>query len=507
MSSIYLPVVKRSYTKRLIALGLIITLGFSAICGSILWDSRKRDREEAQHSAANVIAAISSEISRNLELYDLSLQAVVDGLKLPELRYISPKLRQLLLFDRAATAKDMGSIFVLDTKGNVVIDSRSLTPRAANHAQSDYFKVQAHAASTGPYVSRPWVASNGEYLIAISRRLSNPDGTFSGVVVGTLRLSYFHDMFRKLRLRDGDSMVIIREDGVVVMRSPFEIEMIGRDLSDSPIFKQVAAHESGSFEDTARIDGVERMYVYQRVGKHPLIVTYGASLESIFAGWRDEAWRIGSLMLVLCATNIALVIFLTRTLKRRSEAEFQLAVMATTDALTGLYNRRRLDEVMDLEWRRAMRIQSPVAILMIDVDNFKAYNDQFGHQAGDAALVAVAHCIKGSTRRVTDISARYGGEEFAVLMPGTSLTDAFELAEKIRASVMALRDDQQGPPDSTPTISIGVAAIVPRQGLQPRDLVKAADKALYEAKSKGRNWTAAAVPFTVVKSENIPTAA
>jgi hypothetical protein len=114
LPSNYLPVCKRTYAKRLIALGLSITLGFSAICGSVLWGSRNRDREQARQSAANVIATISSEIDRNLELYDLSLQAVGDGIKLPESSRISPELRQLLLFDRAATAKDMGSIFVLD---------------------------------------------------------------------------------------------------------------------------------------------------------------------------------------------------------------------------------------------------------------------------------------------------------------------------------------------------------------------------------------------------------
>jgi diguanylate cyclase (GGDEF)-like protein len=501
LPSNYLPVCKRTYAKRLITLGLTITLGFSAISVSVLWESRDRDREHARQSAANLTATISSEIARNLELYDLSLQAVVDGMKLPDLSRISPELRQLLLFDRAATAKDMGSIFVLDKSGTVIIDSRTLTPRADNHAQSEYFKVQAQITSAGPYVSKPWIAPNGEYLIAISRRLSNPDGTFSGAVVGTLRLSYFHDIFRKLKLSDRDVLALIREDGTFVMRSPFEIGMIGRDVSRSQLFQKVADYPSGSFEDTSIIDGVERMYVFQRVGKTPLIVSYGLSLETIYADWRQEAWRIGLLMLALCATNIALVVFLARALKRRSEAEYQLAIAATTDGLTGLCNRRRLDEMLDIEWRRALRTQSPVALLMIDVDKFKTFNDQFGHQAGDAALAAIARCIESNTRRATDISARYGGEEFAVVLPGMSIADAFDLAEQIRAGLLALGADQQGRPDSTPTVSIGVASTVPRQGLQPRDLIKAADTALYEAKTKGRNRTEPSSAVRLVDTE------
>jgi diguanylate cyclase (GGDEF)-like protein len=442
---------QHTYTKRLVAGGLAITLGFSAICGFVLWKSRDRDREEARQSAANLIATISSEIDRNLELYDLSLQAVVDGMKLPELSQINPELRQLVLFDRAATAKDMGSIFVLDKNGNVIMDSRTLTPQAGNHAQSDYFKAQATAENSRPYVSHPWVAPNGEYLIAISRRLSNPDGSFSGVVVGTLRLSYFHDMFRKLKLSEQDSLTLVRDDGTVIMRSPFEIEMIGRDLSRSPVFQRTAENSSGSFGRTSTIDGVERMYVFQRVGGHPLNVTYGLSLDAIYAGWRQEASLIGLLMLALCATNIALIIFLARALKRRSETEQRLAIMATTDALTGLCNRRRLDEMLDIEWRRSLRTQSSVALLMIDADQFKTFNDTFGHQAGDDALAAIAHCIESNTQRGADISARYGGEEFAVLLPGASLAKAFDLAEQIRASVLALRAEQHGRPDSTPT--------------------------------------------------------
>ena len=209
----------------------------------------------------------------------------------------------------------------------------------------------------------------------------------------------------------------------------------------------------------------------------------------MYSNWWQKATLIGVLMLVLCGINFALVVFLTRALKLRSDAEQQLSIMATTDGLTGLCNRRRLDEIFELEWRRALRSQTPVALLMIDADHFKAYNDNFGHQAGDIALKAIAHCIASIARRASDIGARYGGEEFAVLLPDTSAAEAVQLAEQIRKSVIILRDDQQGRPDSTPTVSIGAASMMPRQGLQPRDLIKAADTALYAAKSNGRNRT------------------
>ena len=500
MLSRHLPAPKHSYAKRLIALGLTVTVGFSAIFAIVLWESRASDREQARQAAANVIATISSDIERNLELYDLSLQAVVDGLKLPGLSRLSPELRQLMLYDRAATAKDMGSIFVLDKNGTVILNSRTLTPRPENYAKSDFFIGQERNPHGGLYVSRPWADSSGEYFIAISRRLSNADGSFTGVVAGTLRLDYFRGLFGKLKVGDHDALTLVRADGTLVMRSPDAT--IGRNLAATPIFQKIAAYPFGSFEYTAGIDGVERLYVYQEVGEYPLIMIYGVSLDSIYAGWMQKTWRTGLIMLALCAINFALIVFLANALKRRSEAEHLLAITATTDGLTGLCNRRRFDEILDVEWRRAMRTQTPVALLMIDADNFKAYNDHFGHQAGDAALAAVAHCIQSNAKRVSDISARYGGEEFAILLPDTALADAVSIAETIRECVLSLRADQHGRPDSTPTISIGAASLVPRQGLQPRDIVKAADIALYQAKNSGRNRTMPAVPPGLVRARD-----
>jgi diguanylate cyclase (GGDEF)-like protein len=498
LSSQHLPAHKQSYSKRLIALGLTITIGFFTIFGIVLGDSRHRELDQARQAAANVVATIGSDIERNLELYDLSLQAVVDGMKLTSLSRLGPELRQLVLFDRAATAKDMGSIFVLDKNGVVILDSRVLTPQPENHSRSDYFIVHEESANAGLYVSSPWEDSNGEEFIAISRRLSNADGSFSGAVVGTLHLTYFRNLFDKVSLGDRDILLLVRQDGTIVMRTPFSQSMIGRNLAASQIFRRIVSNPAASFEDTARLDGVTRLYVSRSVGEYPLFITYGLSLNAVYAGWYQKVWRIGLLMFVLCATNIALIAFLAGALKRRAEAEHLLAVTATTDALTGLCNRRRLDEILDLEWRRAMRSQIPIALLMIDADNFKAYNDQFGHQAGDAALAAIAHCIQSNTRRASDISARYGGEEFSVLLPDTSLAGAITIAERIRASVLSLRADQQGRPDSTPTVSIGAASLVPRQGLEPRDVIKAADAALYQAKNNGRNRTEPALKIGLI---------
>jgi len=117
-------------------------------------------------------------------------------MKLPDINRISRELRQVVLFDRAATAKDMGSILVLDRLGRVVMDSRSLVPAEANYAGHDFFQVYATRSDAGLFISRPWVAHDGQYLIGLSRRITNDDGSFGGVVAGSMRVSYFHSLFK-----------------------------------------------------------------------------------------------------------------------------------------------------------------------------------------------------------------------------------------------------------------------------------------------------------------------
>lgn len=486
---------------RLIAVGLAVTLGFSAVFGAILWDMARRDRDKALDAAANLVATIANDISRNIQLYDLSLQAVIDGLKLPDINKVDPELRRLILFDRAATAKDLGAILVFDKNGDVVIDSRAGEVDAVNHANKDFFKVHQERADLGLYISRPWVSARGRYLISFSRRISNPDGSFAGVVAGTMRLSYFHDLFRKMKFGPRDVLTLVHENGTILMRAPFAVESIGTHLSNSVVLRHARSLAAGWLQTVSIVDGVKRIYVFQRIDEQPLLLVNGLSVETVYEGWWQEALLIGSLTLALCALNVALIVSLARELRRRSQAEHELAVIATTDSLTGLCNRRRLDEVMASEWLRSRRAQMPIALLMIDVDCFKPYNDEHGHQAGDRALAEIAGCIAKSASRPADLCARYGGEEFAVLLPGESAEGAFEIAERIRNKVLSLRESQIGQADLVPTVSVGVASMVPYGRINPCDLIRAADAALYDAKHRGRNRTEVASAVPVVESE------
>jgi diguanylate cyclase (GGDEF)-like protein len=162
--------------------------------------------------------------------------------------------------------------------------------------------------------------------------------------------------------------------------------------------------------------------------------------------------------------------------------------ISTTDPLTGVANRRNFDEALVLEWRRAARSATPLSLIMLDIDAFKAYNDVYGHQAGDDCLRRVAESLQSHLHRAGDIVTRYGGEEFAVLVAGVERDRACDLAELLRASVEAMRIEHRASRNSdVVTISVGIATMIPDRDRDPNALLKAADEALYAAKAGGRN--------------------
>jgi len=162
--------------------------------------------------------------------------------------------------------------------------------------------------------------------------------------------------------------------------------------------------------------------------------------------------------------------------------------LATIDSLTQLANRRHFDECFHLEWKKMLREQKPLSLLLCDVDFFKTYNDYYGHQAGDDCLRRVAKAIKGSIKRPGDLAARYGGEEFAIILPNTNSQGALNVAESIRTAIVAQKlEHKRSEIRDHITISIGVSGIIPNQSLFPETLIEQSDKALYQAKKNGRN--------------------
>lgn len=201
----------------------------------------------------------------------------------------------------------------------------------------------------------------------------------------------------------------------------------------------------------------------------------------------------------MVATLIPMVLALGLVLmaEERAGAELQeanrkLEELSVTDALTGLSNRRHFDRLLASEWSRSARRGSPFAVLMIDVDLFKRFNDRYGHPAGDACLRSIAEVLKAFTRRSGDVAARYGGEEFVVVYSDMPPDVAARMVESIRQGVEGLAIPHEDSPVGRVTLSIGVATMIASREARPEALVQRADEMLYEAKSGGRNATRSA---------------
>ena len=174
--------------------------------------------------------------------------------------------------------------------------------------------------------------------------------------------------------------------------------------------------------------------------------------------------------------------------RQLEEANRRLELLSTVDSLTDAANRRQFDHILDAEWRRCARTGLPLALLMLDIDHFKPFNDGYGHLTGDVCLKKVAGVVRRLVQRAGELVARYGGEEFAVLLPGSDAPHARELAESIRLEVELLAiTHAYSKVAPVVTISAGVAAMIPIYGNTPGELVAAADRALYHAKQTGRN--------------------
>lgn len=233
---------------------------------------------------------------------------------------------------------------------------------------------------------------------------------------------------------------------------------------------------------------------HDQLRKLTLSLRLVAILLLLWAGWRysvrlqTELAEQLRLRVALAQANTELEDKVQQRTKALEEVNHQLEVLSVTDALTRLANRRRFDAVWLDEWQRALRQATPLAVIMLDVDHFKAYNDHYGHQQGDECLRRVGEVLLTTVRRAGELVARYGGEEFVVVLPGTSVIHAMAVAESIRANIQAagIAHAHSGVA-AVVTVSLGVAVGIPAQGDARDALVHAADAALYRAKDQGRN--------------------
>jgi len=467
------------------AAGLLFQL---AVFSAIAFDFYRSTLNNSFEIAEDIATLIEHDIARNIELYDLSLQAVAKAVKDPEVMALPPRLRQMAVFDRSAAAPGLGAMVVLDENGSIVLDSLSMAPRYGNFADREYFKFQRDTPTpSGFYVSKPFQArlQEGLWSVSISRRLNAADGSFAGIVSGTLKLDFLSQRMESLALGKHGVSALLRQDGVLIAQNTGG--NVGADWSQDEVFVQARTRSSGSFAGEKSMDGVPRLYAFRYVSGLPLLVVAGIGRSDVLAlGW-FKIELIALIFVIMAVCVIVLVALFNRELRRRIAAERGQAALARQDRLSQLANRLGFDEALASTWRRAMRERRPLSLVMIDVDHFKEFNDCYGHLEGDKVLTAIGSAIGGAIRRPDDIAARYGGEEFAVLLPNTDAEGAVRIAEAIRANVRAIAMPHERSSHRFVTVSVGAATIIPSKDMMPGTLIRNADRALYAAKARGRN--------------------
>ncbi|OQX17113.1 MAG: deoxyribodipyrimidine photolyase [Desulfobulbaceae bacterium A2] len=291
----------------------------------------------------------------------------------------------------------------------------------------------------------------------------------------------------------GDFLVKDRDEWVKITRQDFSqvtgrirIEMLDlsmQDLSDSVVVTTALFHIHLPIpEHILSREAARLTLVFWLEGEDWKIAHSGISIP--YHGVRDgEVYPINDLH----QRNRKLEALVEERTRALEEANIKLEKLSNTDGLTGIANRRSFDYILSQEWRRGERAGTPLALIMLDVDHFKRFNDRYGHLAGDGCLRALALALANTVRRAGDLVARYGGEEFVVLLPNTSGHDALETARLIQREVWSLALPYAETSPGIVTVSLGVGSLVPSRQLIPEDLVRQADSALYRAKHSGRN--------------------
>ncbi|WP_313625500.1 sensor domain-containing diguanylate cyclase [Kosakonia sp.] len=409
-----------------------------------------------------------------------------------------------ILADQNLLLTQLNNIIIYDDKGNKVIALQENFWGRSNSADRFFFIHHRDNNSKDIFIGPPVVSrTNGQWVITVSRRLEDNEGNFKGVAVLTLNIANFLQTYGKLDIGKQGAIALTSDAGIVLLRYPFDDKYMGKEISDSPLFTDYLKREnSGIATSVSRFDKIERIYSFQKNKRYGLVTTVAVSIDEAMASWRRQSEILAAIILFLIGCVSFSSYYLIQDVRNRirigkelsaakeslASENAELQVMATEDGLTGLANRRKFDEALVDEVAKCTSNKQQIALLLIDVDYFKKYNDNYGHIAGDGCLQAVAENLKKTISETSFLAARYGGEEFVVILPETDANSAGNIARKIGHNIKLANIPHQQSPLGVVSVSIGVAA-GSAAALKGREamLIEFADEALYAAKSSGRD--------------------
>lgn len=509
----------RSLIFRTTAFVAIVCFTLVAIDCWNSWHARSVQLLQMSVATSNLARAMAQQADDTIKEADTALIGIVERVEYDGTGPAAIERLRKVLATQVAELPQLDALHVYDGEGNWVANSRHAVPENLNNASRPYFVFHRTHEERGPHISVPVKSrTNGKLLIPVSRRINHADGSFAGVALATIEVDFFNKFYDSLDIGQAGAVALVLETGTMMTRRPYSTDMVGRDMRETGLFRAyVAEGSAGTTEIKSAQDGVTRLNSFRSLTNYPLFVAAALSKDEVLAAWwRDTLWHTGGvILLVSLAGFVGWRLIKQVELRTKAEGELRRARdaletlnktlnrLAMEDGLTGLANRRQFDVTLDNEFSRAMRETSTLALILMDVDRFKQYNDIYGHAAGDECLQLIGRTIASlASRRPGDLAARYGGEELAVLLPNTDVAGAAVLAERIRSAVRELKIVHAGSSDGFVTLSAGVEAFIPVLGQgQPKELIKAADKALYEAKTAGRNRVCTTTRPTLVSQD------
>ncbi|MFZ6780409.1 sensor domain-containing diguanylate cyclase [Undibacterium sp. Ji83W] len=495
----------RKKSLKWLAMGFVIFVCVSLIFmdGWRSWTARKNQLREMEVSTANMARAIAQHADDTIKAADAALLGIDERIQADGTSPGALERLHNLLVLKTAELSQLKGLFVYDENGRWLVNSLPSTPSNVNNADRDYFIYHRTHQGNGTYIGAPILSrSSGIWIITLSRRINHRDGSFAGVTLATIDIDYFNKFYNSFDIGKAGAIVLVSNSGTMITRRPLLPDSIGKNMKTTTVFKESSSKPKGTFTVKSAQDGVKRLNSFQRLDKYPLFVSAAVSEDEILADWlTDTLWHAaGVTLLVFILSSVGFYLIAQMKLRFNAEAELirardamidlnkTLERLSLQDALTELANRRNFDITLEEEFSRAIRNASSLALIMIDVDHFKQYNDLYGHAAGDECLRKISQAVKSCQNRAGDLTARYGGEELAVILPTTDVQGAILIAEKIRQAIHDLSISHAGNEAGIVTVSAGVEALTPARNLHnPVELIEAADNALYEAKKSGRD--------------------
>ncbi|MGE8100564.1 sensor domain-containing diguanylate cyclase [Pseudomonas fluorescens] len=489
----------------------LATLLTSLVCVSVvvltawqIWTARENTLRDIETDTLNLTNALNTYTEGTFKQSEVVLLGLTDRIEKDGTGPQQLERLKVLVAQEKGALKQLNSVALYDAQGDWIFSTNKRVSPNSNHADRAFFKHHRDNPDRGIFIG-PAIRgrTTGAWVISVSRRIDHPDGSFAGVIAVTLSLEHFLKLYRTISVGQYGVISLTSSEGCLLVRYPFQEQDIGRDLSRAPIFSEyLRKMSSGTVDFVSNVDGIHRIYAFTRSDQYPLVTTVAVGQDEAMQAWWSQTRQSVAVVMVLLGLLITLGRRLIADISHRIRAEAELRttqtalielnqtleVLASEDTLTGLANRRHFDQFLDIEFKRARRLRSPLSLILIDVDFFKRYNDHYGHLAGDECLRIISQSIKQCVRRPADMTARYGGEEIAVVMPNTDEEGARSVAEAILLGIAQARLEHLSSPFGSVTASLGLATFTAYDSERDEmSLIDLADRALYLAKSQGRN--------------------